>query len=198
MRSLWYDLPQLAAARVCPHCHFGEVLPLGFYIRTGFNFGPIRLNLSRSGLGASIGVKGARIGMGPRGTYVHLGRGGLYYRQTIAPPGEQPFQNPPATTDELPEISSSAAQNIVDSSADQLLQELNRIKRRFDLFPLSIIVGSVLLICVAISETEWWVRYRLHQHHRQVQCRASVREFGEHANFVDCCDGWCWSSSQLG
>ncbi len=130
---------------------------MGFYIRKGFNFGPIRLNLSRSGLGASIGVKGARIGMGPRGTYVHLGRGGLYYRQTIAPPGERPFQNPPTTTDELPEISSSAAQNIVDSSANQLLQELNRIKRRFDLFPLSVIVGSVLLVRVAVTETEWWL-----------------------------------------
>jgi hypothetical protein len=102
-------------------------------------------------------VKGARIGMGPRGTYVHLGRGGLYYRQTIAPPGGQPSQNPPVTRDGLPEISSSAAQNIVDSSADQLLQELSRIKRRFDLFPLSIIVGSVLLIYVAVSESEWWV-----------------------------------------
>ncbi len=146
--------------RLCesvPIVIFREVLPLGFYIRKGFNFGPLRLNLSRSGLGASIGVKGARIGMGPRGTYVHLGRGGLYYRQTLAPPGVQQFQSPPATTDDLQEISSSAAQNIVDSSADQLLQELNRIKRRFDLFPLSLIVGSVLLISVAVSEVEWWV-----------------------------------------
>jgi Protein of unknown function (DUF4236) len=131
---------------------------LGFYIRKGFNFGPLRLNLSRSGLGASIGVKGARIGMGPRGTYVHLGRGGLYYRQTLAPPRQQPFQTPPLTvTDELPEISSAAAENLVDSSADHLLHELNRIKRRFDLFPLSIIVGIGLLSYLAVTESQWWV-----------------------------------------
>src|SRR5258708_34831833 len=100
--------------RLCesvPIVIFREVLPLGFYIRKGFNFGPLRLNLSRSGLGASVGVKGARIGMGPRGTYVHLGRGGLYYRQTLAPPagghvnqrdGTPSFQNSPVATDELP------------------------------------------------------------------------------------------------
>jgi len=132
---------------------------VGFYIRKGFNFGPLRLNLSRSGLGASIGVKGARIGVGPRGSYVHLGRGGLYYRQTIAPPSpsEQPSQDaPPVSDDGLQEISSSAAQTIVDSSAAQLLQELNRVKRRVDLFPFSVIVGSVLFIRVAVSETEWW------------------------------------------
>lgn len=131
---------------------------MGFYIRKGFNFGPLRLNLSRSGLGASIGVKGARIGVGPRGSYVHLGRGGLYYRQTIAPPSprQQPSENAPLVSDGLQEISSSDARTIVDSSAAQLLQELNRVKRRVDLFPLSIIVGGFLLIRVAVSETEWW------------------------------------------
>src|SRR5260370_12251622 len=58
---------------------------MGFYLRKGINFGPLRLNLSRSGLGASFGVKGARIGIGPKGSYVHMGRGGMYYRQSLAP-----------------------------------------------------------------------------------------------------------------
>jgi len=49
-----------------------------FYIRKAFNFGPIRLNLSKSGLGVSLGVKGARISTGPAGTEVHAGRHGLY------------------------------------------------------------------------------------------------------------------------
>src|SRR6266849_4502258 len=42
---------------------------MGFYLRKAFGFGPFRLNLSRSGLGVSFGVKGARIGVGPRGSY---------------------------------------------------------------------------------------------------------------------------------
>ena len=59
---------------------------MGWYFRKSLNFGPVRLNLSRAGLGASVGVRGARIGTGPRGSYVHLGTGGIYYRQSLGPP----------------------------------------------------------------------------------------------------------------
>lgn len=56
---------------------------MGWYIRKGINFGPFRLNLSKSGLGASVGVKGARVSVGPRGSFIHLGRYGVYYRERI-------------------------------------------------------------------------------------------------------------------
>ncbi|MBU0971002.1 MAG: DUF4236 domain-containing protein, partial [Proteobacteria bacterium] len=56
---------------------------MGFYIRKSFRAGPVRLNLSKSGLGLSAGVKGFRVGSGPRGNYVHAGRGGLYYRKNL-------------------------------------------------------------------------------------------------------------------
>lgn len=52
-----------------------------FYLRKALSFGPIRLNLSKHGVGVSGGVTGARLGMGPKGTYVHGGRHGLYYRK---------------------------------------------------------------------------------------------------------------------
>lgn len=59
---------------------------MGFYIRKSFRAGPIRLNLSKSGFGTSIGVKGFRVGTSASGrSYVHAGRGGLYYRQTLSP-----------------------------------------------------------------------------------------------------------------
>jgi hypothetical protein len=57
---------------------------MGFYIRKSFKLGPIRFNLSKSGVGVSAGVKGARVGINARGKkYIHLGRGGIYYRQTL-------------------------------------------------------------------------------------------------------------------
>lgn len=57
---------------------------MGFYLRKSFRMGPVRLNLSKSGLGASIGVKGARVGITSRGrAYVHAGRGGLYVREYL-------------------------------------------------------------------------------------------------------------------
>ena len=130
---------------------------MGFYIRKGFNFGPLRLNLSRSGLGASFGVKGARIGVGPRGSYIHMGRDGLYYRRTLhfspqiprlspsAIPQSPPLRQP-TSVDGLEEISSGPAIGMLDSSAGQLLQELNRVKRQTDLFPIVGLVGTALFV----------------------------------------------------
>ncbi len=54
---------------------------MAFYLRKSYGFGPLRLNLSKSGLGVSGGVTGARVGIGPKGTYVHGGRHGFYYRK---------------------------------------------------------------------------------------------------------------------
>ena len=57
---------------------------MGFYLRKSFRAGPIRFNLSKSGIGASFGVTGARLGVSSAGrAYVHGGRGGLYYRKSI-------------------------------------------------------------------------------------------------------------------
>jgi hypothetical protein len=140
---------------------------MGFYIRKGFNFGPLRLNLSRSGLGYSFGVKGARIGIGPRGSYIQMGRGGLYYRQTLHsarqatetfPSGTQPSTlQQPISVDGLQEISSASAIGMVDSSAAQLLQELNRVKRRMDLFPIVGLVGAILSVRLAFLSLQSWL-----------------------------------------
>lgn len=57
---------------------------MAFYIRKGLNFGPLRLNLSKSGFGLSAGITGARIGFNAQGkAYVHGGRHGLYYRKSL-------------------------------------------------------------------------------------------------------------------
>jgi hypothetical protein len=59
---------------------------MGLYFRKSLRLGPLRLNLSRSGLGVSTGVPGLRMGVGPRGSYMHAGRGGLYYRKSLKRP----------------------------------------------------------------------------------------------------------------
>ena len=51
-----------------------------FYLRKSVRLGPIRFNLSKSGIGLSGGVTGFRVGVRPNGrSYVHAGRYGLYY-----------------------------------------------------------------------------------------------------------------------
>lgn len=65
---------------------------MAFYLRKAFKTGPVRLNLSKGGLGLSVGVTGARIGLSPRGAYVHGGRHGLYYRKYMKS-GRRPAAN---------------------------------------------------------------------------------------------------------
>jgi len=67
---------------------------MGWYLRKSFSSGPVRFNLSKSGMGVSFGVTGARVGIGPRGAYTHLGRHGLYYRSSYSGSGRQ--WTPPA------------------------------------------------------------------------------------------------------
>lgn len=78
---------------VVPKCHplfkfaYDSGRPvLGWYLRKSVKMGPLRLNFSKSGIGYSFGVKGARIGTGPRGPYVAGGRYGIYYRQSLKTP----------------------------------------------------------------------------------------------------------------
>ncbi len=56
---------------------------MGFYFRKSVKFGPVRLNLSKSGVGVSGGVKGFRVSTGSRGTYLNAGTNGLYLRKRL-------------------------------------------------------------------------------------------------------------------
>ena len=73
-----------------------------FYIRDSIRVGPFRFNLSKSGVGVSAGVRGFRVGSGPRGNYVHMGAHGLYYRATLPSRGGRPVLGGPQVQSPLP------------------------------------------------------------------------------------------------
>src|SRR6266850_4138137 len=135
---------------------------MGIYLRKALSFGPLRLNLSRSGLGASFGIKGARVGAGPRGMYVHAGRGGLYYRQFLTSglgssggtSASPPIPADPA--DALQEIESADTSKLADASSAQLLQELNRVHTRIQVTPIIAICGLLILIGVVAAQSPPW------------------------------------------
>jgi hypothetical protein len=137
---------------------------MGFYIRKGINLGPLRLNLSRSGLGMSVGVKGARVGLGPRGSYVHLGRGGLYYRQSLGHASSTKATSPVETRQQqiadsqpgLQDIASAEASTMSDASSASILQELNRVQQKTQWFPIVAVLG-ILFLLVAGSLAAAWV-----------------------------------------
>src|SRR5690348_876484 len=114
---------------------------MGLYFRKSVRVGLLRFNFSKSGIGVSAGVPGFRVGTGPRGNYVHMGRGGVYYRaslpvargqaapsvrhdqRTIAPVPHHPTLGPEI------EIESGSVLAMVDESAAGLLAELNEKRK---------------------------------------------------------------------
>jgi Protein of unknown function (DUF4236) len=122
---------------------------MGFYLRRSVRVGPVRFNLSTSGVGMSTGIKGFRVGTGPRGNYVHIGRGGIYYRAALnqgeSPRAGLPTASPPrpslAQMDRLAEIESGDVLQMVDASSAALLGEVNEKMRRWRSWPWVAIVG---------------------------------------------------------
>lgn len=129
---------------------------MGFYIRKSIRVGPLRFNLSRSGIGVSAGIRGFRFGTGPRGNYVHVGRHGIYYRATIpaasAPrrlPDPVEVSNPANSTDLLQEVESGDVAAMRDSSSVELLGEFDRKRKTMRLAP-AVGVAGILGVALAL------------------------------------------------
>lgn len=143
---------------------------MAFYIRKAVKVGPLRFNLSKSGIGVSAGIPGFRVGSGPRGNYVHMGRSGLYYRKSISgktpsprsqisqPPKPQSYQalsNP--SIGEYTEIESVDVSEMVDISSKDLVDEINSKIRIRRFFPLAFI-GSILFILIMLfNDVPGWI-----------------------------------------
>jgi len=66
---------------------------MGIFFQKGFNVGPVRFNLSLSGVGISSGVRGLTAGLSAQGkSYFAGGRYGVYFRQSLSTSGEVPEQ----------------------------------------------------------------------------------------------------------
>ncbi|BCY02061.1 DUF4236 domain-containing protein [Stutzerimonas stutzeri] len=134
---------------------------MGLHLRKSVRVGPFRFNLSQSGIGVSAGIKGLRVGTGPRGNYIHMGRGGLYYRHTFADRGNVHAQpsliKPPQkakpellessglTHEPLREIDSGEIGLMVDSTSKALVDELNAKRRRPRGWPM------VAVLCMVVA-----------------------------------------------
>ena len=56
---------------------------MGLFFKKSKNFGLFKLNMSKSGIGVSLGVKGLRLSAGPRGVYLNASKDGIYYRKKL-------------------------------------------------------------------------------------------------------------------
>jgi hypothetical protein len=118
-------------------------------------------------VGVSAGIKGLRLGTGPRGNYVYMGRGGLYFRKSLNPPGGRAATRsdtpqllprpgepsgpgiPLGTVGPLHDVESGSVEHMVDASSAELLREMNEKRKKVRLLPGAIaltVIGKVLLL----------------------------------------------------
>lgn len=133
---------------------------MGFYIRKSISVGPLRFNLSKSGVGVSAGIKGFRVGSGPRGNYVHMGRHGVYYRQSL--PSNNRAQSQPARTGPadpghgpMQQIESAHVSEMRDSSSEALLHEFARKKKKWRISPAVAVVVVLGALALVVAELIW-------------------------------------------
>ncbi len=143
---------------------------MGFYIRKSVSVGPFRFNLSKSGVGLSLGVKGFRVGAGPRGNYVHMGRGGLYFRTSLprgsrsqasprstvtpgivsGPPGDQ-------TLGDFLEVESAATVELTDSSSERIVQQIGEKASVPRMLPWAVACGVATLVLARFAGAPAWL-----------------------------------------
>jgi hypothetical protein len=140
---------------------------MGWYFRKSLNFGPFRVNLSKSGIGFSTGVRGARVSTGPRGTYIHLGSHGVYYRERLdtnqrKPQSASTIFGQSSEANSNPKVENFGAGDLIDSSKESTVEKLNSCINKIRFTPLSATFITVMLIAlfaliIAIANTPGYV-----------------------------------------
>jgi Protein of unknown function (DUF4236) len=128
---------------------------MGFYIRKSISAGPFRFNLSGSGVGMSVGGKGFRVGTGPRRNYVHMGRGGLYYRASLGGAHQasrprcptnnsDPPRQPPAAAGSLSAIETGNILEMKPTNGSAIVQQISQKMALGRFWPWALGIGLLL------------------------------------------------------
>lgn len=127
--------------------------------RRSVSRGPLRLNFSKRGVGASVGFRGLRLGIGPRGTYVRGGRGGFYYQQYQHSGGSPVPRSVPAATS--PAVVGTATEFVAEptGSGDDPVAAINRNRNAFRwsaLWFAAAILG-IIFLAMAHAGAGWYI-----------------------------------------
>ena len=132
---------------------------MGWSWRRSSSFGPFRLNFSKSGIGISAGIRGARLSLGPHGTYVNIGAGGFRYSHRLGGPGSVhggsssanlPPPTPPQATLPGHGVGAVSPVDLVDTNADALLDEIRSKQSVAGLVPVCAAVSAIGFIAFAL------------------------------------------------
>ena len=132
---------------------------MGWYVRKGLSFGPLRINLSRGGVGWSVGGKGFRYGQNARGqSTISAGGGGIYYRKTLGGPTRttpvsRPLDQPPMVSDPDPGPRPSPATTPLTTAdlAALITEAQHRPQAAWYVVPATVLAT----VCAALSGGRW-------------------------------------------
>ena len=132
---------------------------MGLYLRKSIKVGPVRFNLSKSGIGASVGVTGFRVGVRPNGkSYVHAGRYGVYYREELGKKSSSNNDYTPQNNDTIKtthsdtvKYNSASSQTLKSDSRKELLERLNKSYKAVRLDLLCGILYLIMVLVLAID-----------------------------------------------
>jgi uncharacterized tellurite resistance protein B-like protein len=110
---------------------------MSFYLKKSIRVGPIRFNLSKSGIKVSSGGQGFLVGTGACGNYVHMGAGGVHYRKIRSSGQKVSSVNQLAGAQDAGPCS-----QMVQGSSEELLHELNTKRALVRWWP-GVLVGCV-------------------------------------------------------
>lgn len=145
-----------------------------FYLRKSIKAGPFRVNLSKSGIGVSAGIPGLRVGVGPRGSYVRMGAGGIFYSSTSGSGRRSPSAVPPSPAFGsgspgdvvLSDVRGATSIDMLPAQPSELVNQLNAAAKAVLVWPW--LLGLTLILAVAV--TPWlllpgvvasvWLRWR--------------------------------------
>jgi hypothetical protein len=141
-----------------------------FYFAKSVKAGPFRFNLSKSGVGMSVGIKGLRFGIGPQGHYVRAGLNGFYYRKTFSPSSDSPSEKLPAGTArprapkvyaeqsvQMAEVSSGDVLNMQDERFQDVLAEMNAKQAALPMGVTLAVAGGAIGLLMALGLGAQWL-----------------------------------------
>ncbi|MBQ9266753.1 MAG: DUF4236 domain-containing protein [Clostridia bacterium] len=116
---------------------------MGFYFRKNFKIGKlVNVSVSKSGVGVSAGVKGFRIGTGPKGNYVSMSKSGIGYKKYFGgskkKTSSSKSKNGSKTTSKtavaanqnIDDITTYNTENVVDSSSRELVETIRANRKK--------------------------------------------------------------------
>lgn len=164
--SAHVSLEDQGMTRTTPDSHpkgrFGcfNIYYMSWYIRKSVKVGPVRFNLSKSGVGVSAGITGFRVGIKPNGrSYVHAGRYGLYYREEFG-------NNNSGATNFAPAVENTVFYNTAgtgDLQSNYKQDVVDALTKSYKAFRFDYLTGLVALV-IAILLFYKGYRYSLYDY----------------------------------